>query len=250
MKQIIVYFLFVVAILLATFIHAHSQYDVTSFNSNNTWRILYDSDIDTIWAYNGDCLDVPLYIYFNELPTMYTFTAFISIDSNLTISGISLENTIFGDRFIQPEIFSYDSIGQRYFTSVSDTIFSPPYHPDSIVHVAYHIKILLNEDSAPQALILLADQILLDSTGYFINVDHATLNIIIDNLPFERGDIDHDTILNQDDLILLLQYIYQNGPPPNPLSLGDLNRDCTIDILDVLCLRNIINEGILKGGNP
>jgi len=225
-------------------------YDVISFDENNTWNIHGDPDLDTIYVFSGDCIDVPLYIHYIDFEAMYTFEALFYADSNTAVSGISLEETIFGDRFSELAYFFHDSTLNSYYTVVSDSIFDPPYYTDSLVHIAYNIELNMNGGGSYIAGLGVRNVIIIDPGGTQINIDLAGLIIIVDELGYERGDLNHDSLLTEDDLFLfllteddlflLLQYIYMGGQPPSPMSLGDVNCDCVIDIEDVLELRNLI----------
>jgi hypothetical protein len=215
-------------------------YDVISFDEDNTWNIHGDPDLDTVYAFSGDCINIPLYLHYIDFEAMYFFEALFFADSNTTISRVSLETTIFSDRFNELAFFIYDSTTNIYFTVVSDSIFEPPYYTDSLVHLAYNLYLNINNSGSYITGLGARNTIIIDPAGILINIDIASLIIIVDDLGYERGDLNHDYLLTEEDLFLLLQYIYMGGQPPSPQSLGDVNCDCTIDIQDLLTLRNLI----------
>lgn len=55
-------------------------------------------------------------------------------------------------------------------------------------------------------------------------------------LVYLRGDVNRNLIRDIEDVIYLLNYVYKNGPAPNPQMAGDVNWDEVIDILDVYYL--------------
>jgi len=60
------------------------------------------------------------------------------------------------------------------------------------------------------------------------------------------GDMTHDGSVRSDDLIWLVNYIYRDGPAPEPIFLGDVNLSCTIDLSDVVFLVDYI----FRAGDP
>ncbi len=58
------------------------------------------------------------------------------------------------------------------------------------------------------------------------------------------GDVNIDGSVNIGDVVFLVNYIFKQGPAPDPLSLGDTNGDCAINIGDAVTLVNyIFREG-------
>lgn len=216
-------------------------YDVISFDENNTWWYSIDPDIDTAIVYPGDCLYIPIYLFFDQIHTMNAWVLDLYVDSTYNLNDISLENTIFSDRYEDLEICSFDTVSNRYTTYVSSRPFDPCYESDDSVYVAYWLELNIhtNLDSL-QSYLYPFNVILIDSTGYLSNVDDALLRIIIRNLPFERGDVDHDSLITQNDLIVLLDYVFRDIELPYPRGVGDINYDGAIDIIDVLILKEQI----------
>jgi len=54
------------------------------------------------------------------------------------------------------------------------------------------------------------------------------------------GDATGDTIVDIDDVVFLINYLFQGGPPPNPPAAGDVNGDCFIGISDIIWLINYL----------
>ncbi|MFN0057015.1 MAG: dockerin type I domain-containing protein [Planctomycetota bacterium] len=65
-------------------------------------------------------------------------------------------------------------------------------------------------------------------------------------VPFVRGDVTFDELVNEDDVLLLSQMISEIAPRPNCLDRLDVNDDGTIDIADL----NYLIEALFDGGAP
>ena len=61
------------------------------------------------------------------------------------------------------------------------------------------------------------------------------------------GDANQDRVIDVGDLVYLINYLYKNGPAPNPKELGDVNLDTTVDIGDVVYLINFLYK---SGSSP
>jgi parallel beta-helix repeat protein len=54
------------------------------------------------------------------------------------------------------------------------------------------------------------------------------------------GEVTHDGILDVADVVYLINYLYKQGPAPEPLCTGDVNYDGIIDIADVVFILNYL----------
>jgi len=54
------------------------------------------------------------------------------------------------------------------------------------------------------------------------------------------GDCNGDGVIDVGDVVYLLNYLFKNGPAPQPLSLGDVNADTMVDVGDVVFLLNYL----------
>lgn len=63
---------------------------------------------------------------------------------------------------------------------------------------------------------------------------------------FIRGDATADGLVNLGDAIYILNFLFKNGPPPNPMAAGDTNCDGTVSLSDAIYLLNFL----FKEGNP
>jgi photosystem II stability/assembly factor-like uncharacterized protein len=87
---------------------------------------------------------------------------------------------------------------------------------------------------------------LFDSTYYvdFVKAAVATISILGD--PFLFGDANRDGLVDLGDVVFLVNYLYRNGPAPDPSHAGDVNCDGIVDLGDVVYLINYL----FKGGPP
>ena len=52
----------------------------------------------------------------------------------------------------------------------------------------------------------------------------------------QKGDVTGDGQINLGDVVFLLNYLYRDGPAPDPLEMGDVNCDDEIELGDVVYL--------------
>jgi hypothetical protein len=57
------------------------------------------------------------------------------------------------------------------------------------------------------------------------------------------GDANGDAVVELADLVYLINYLYRNGPAPDPLAAGDPNADCVVELADLVYLINYLYEG-------
>ncbi len=63
---------------------------------------------------------------------------------------------------------------------------------------------------------------------------------------FVRGDVNNDGIVNSADLVYLISYLFQGGPPPPIMQAADCNCDRTVNVGDYIFLE----EYLFRGGPP
>jgi len=54
------------------------------------------------------------------------------------------------------------------------------------------------------------------------------------------GDASGDTLVDVADVVFIVNYLFQGGPPPNPPAAGDVNGDCFIGLSDLIWLINYL----------
>ncbi len=58
-----------------------------------------------------------------------------------------------------------------------------------------------------------------------------------------EGDLTGDDRVDQSDIVFLVNFIFKDGPPPNPLAAGDINGDCFVTLADLIYLINYVFQG-------
>jgi hypothetical protein len=56
----------------------------------------------------------------------------------------------------------------------------------------------------------------------------------------EHGDVNNDGVVEVTDVVFLINYLFKNGPAPDPLYMGDANCDSTVEVTDVVYLINYL----------
>jgi subtilisin family serine protease len=64
---------------------------------------------------------------------------------------------------------------------------------------------------------------------------------------FKHGDADRNGTIDIADVVLLINYLFANGPAPSPLLAGDANCDGEVNIEDVVYLANYL---FISGPQP
>jgi len=89
------------------------------------------------------------------------------------------------------------------------------------------------------------DEITFEATSrgnpYYVDEDTVVVTVYA-----TRGDATHDGTIDVADVILLLNYLFIDGPAPEIFETGDANCDEVIDIADVVYLINYL----FMGGPP
>ncbi len=65
---------------------------------------------------------------------------------------------------------------------------------------------------------------------------HVAASPLGQPIPFLCGDVTGDGIVNVGDVVYLIQYLFQEGSPPDPYEAGDANGDTRVSIADVIAL--------------
>jgi hypothetical protein len=78
--------------------------------------------------------------------------------------------------------------------------------------------------------------------GAWSNVEEA----VVGTEEFTRGDANGDGTITLSDVVFLINYLYKNGPVPDPPAAGDANSDGQTELGDVVYLLNYL----FKGGPP
>jgi photosystem II stability/assembly factor-like uncharacterized protein len=91
----------------------------------------------------------------------------------------------------------------------------------------------------PDVTLWTVDQITLEATsrGNPYYVDEDTLAVTVYAI---RGDANADGAIDIADVVYLINYLFTNGPAPEPLEAGDANCDGLVDIADAVYLINYL----------
>jgi hypothetical protein len=101
----------------------------------------------------------------------------------------------------------------------------------------------------PSQMVMLADhvfwvEIASDDPDFVVEADsQPSVQTVIEyhvKYTFVRGDVSGDGFVSVSDAVSLIQYIFGDGPPPDPLAAGDVNCDATVNVSDAVYLVNYI----------
>ena len=59
-------------------------------------------------------------------------------------------------------------------------------------------------------------------------------------IPFLRGDSDSDNFYTLNDIVYLVNYLFKEGPAPNPIEIGDVDNSGAVNVADIAYLVNYI----------
>lgn len=76
-------------------------------------------------------------------------------------------------------------------------------------------------------------------------MDISTYDFTI-RIPNIVGDANSDGTVSNSDVVYLINYLFQGGPPPDPLWKGEVNGDCNVTLSDIVYLTTYL----FKGGAP
>jgi len=86
-----------------------------------------------------------------------------------------------------------------------------------------------------------SDRVSAFDTAYYVDFSKAAVaSISILGNPFIVGDANGDGVIDIADVVYLINYLFTDGPPPDPLEAGDANCDGVVDIADVIYLINYL----------
>jgi len=89
--------------------------------------------------------------------------------------------------------------------------------------------------------------IIVSDVGDGIPLDTSDgLFCIIDYLPGDFNIPGGDEVVDLGDVVFLINYLYKDGNPPDPMAAADVTADCVVDLGDVVYLINYL----YKGGDP
>jgi subtilisin family serine protease len=84
----------------------------------------------------------------------------------------------------------------------------------------------------------------LDKPGWDSAYGYGLVNALRALLAVSRGDANNDKTIDLLDVLYLISYKFQSGPPPVPdVLMGDANCDAVVSILDIFYLISYLNKG-------
>ena len=75
------------------------------------------------------------------------------------------------------------------------------------------------------------------------NNEYHNISVLLNFPNFLRGDCNDDGVIDIADVVYLINYLFIDGPAPDPLCVGDVNCDGKVDIADVVYLVNYLFIG-------
>jgi hypothetical protein len=72
------------------------------------------------------------------------------------------------------------------------------------------------------------------------NYNSNNVSVLLNEPGFIRGDANGDGVINIADVVYLVNYLFIDGPAPEPLEAGDANSDEVVNIADVVYLVNYL----------
>jgi len=85
-----------------------------------------------------------------------------------------------------------------------------------------------------------------DELGGILPIDWAYANISVAPCEHMVGDVNGSGVITLADIILLVNYVFKMGPPPDPVNIGDIYCQSSVTSADIIYLVN--HQG--KGGPP
>lgn len=169
-------------------------------------------------------------LYANQAPSQFSLLS--PTDEDTVLIPTSFEWELSTDPDFGEEV-SYDIL----------ISLSPNFHFDSIMTV-YNVQ---------QSQCILDSLIFKGFHRYFWKVrahddfcGNTWSNQTFSFFAFNCGDVNKDGVIDIADVLYLINYLFIEGPAPDPLAAGDANSDGVVDIADVVYLINYL----FIGGSP
>lgn len=143
-----------------------------------------------------------------------------------------------------------DTSGLPVFDMLTYFYWSPSNDPDPLDTIRYKLEVSMDPgftfvntiDSLMSTPYTLTDSLAF-STHYWWRVtafDNTGLSTMSPNTPdfwtWTLGDLDHSHAVDISDLVMLVDYMFNSGPPPYRLFLADIDGSCSVDISDLVYL--------------
>lgn len=200
-------------------------------------------------AYPGDVVSVPIWLS-NSLPSRGVTFKLVFDESLLSVGGVDTsQGRISGWADIYPVInpgelffFTYGDWWNEHYLSYSSI------EPGAGNLVGVNFKV--DENAPAETFIPVVFEIQEDLGHYNSYTDTGGLVLVqpatMDGWIFTEmitGDANSDGIVDSEDLVYLIDYLFRAGFPPSPSALGDATCDGVVDVDDVVFLVNYIYRG-------
>ena len=142
-----------------------------------------------------------------------------------------------------PEIVSPDS----FVLATHETLYYYPeiYDPDDSIHQITYLDIpswcTVQDDSLIGEV---PDSSFVDSFWVVAEDEWSADTQMVSLYVYIRGDANGDGVIDAVDIVYLINYLFNETSPPDPLWLGDANCDGKVDVVDIVYLINyLFGEG-------
>jgi hypothetical protein len=186
--------------------------------------------------------------------------SFFSIPGNITTSynpnGNNLGNGITGySNWVEGKFDLSAYLGQQIYLRlryVTDGyVTEEGFYADDIYPVEDYASIVPLSDAIADTFYLISGQAegtyfykvrakdADDQWGAWSNTEGA----VVESGSFTRGDANGDGLITVSDVVWLVNYLYREGPAPDPMAAGDINSDSQINVGDIVYLVNYLFHG-------
>lgn len=234
--------------------------DVTEVETGNYCTIKYLADGDTAWVRNyngpGDGRDIAEDIAVDDSGFVYVTGCSYGGSSYgndyATIKYDSAGDTVWVRRYngssngddraygiVVDEGYNVYVTGYSYDSTSDNDCVTIRYNPDGTT--AWVERFGRPGDNDDRALaIALKDSndiyVTGQSWGGSSDFDYITINYV----QFLCGDANGNGVVDVGDITYLRNYLYRQGPPPDPIQAGDCNMDGVVDVADITYLVNYL----------
>jgi hypothetical protein len=138
---------------------------------------------------------------------------------------------------VNPDTFQFHGMQnpETVFPSGRDAVCCPDFIPQSAGTATFRIVSWVN---GSESMLVTDDRAAILPAFYG---GHITV------IPYLTGDPNHDGLINSADVSYLINYLFVNGPAPDPFASGDATCDGRVNAADVIWL---INYLFVKGPAP
>ncbi|MGB2981407.1 MAG: M14 family zinc carboxypeptidase, partial [Candidatus Zixiibacteriota bacterium] len=206
------------------------------YNIENNWDYAYveistnggssffsiPGNITTDYNPNGNNLGNGITGYSNWVEGKFDLAGYVGQQIYLRLRYVT-------DGYVTEEGFYADDIypveGYESTVTLSDAIADTFYYVSGQAEGTYFYKVRAKDGD--------------EQWGAWSNTEAA----IVGSGGFMRGDANGDGTITVSDVVFLVNYLYRDGPAPDPLAAGDINSDGQINVGDIVYLVNYLFHG-------